>query len=656
MSLVTFKNLTKDYPSQSVLKDINCDINPGQKIGLIGPNGCGKTTLLRILTGSETPTTGTVTIGPDVRIGYVPQHVEFAEHETVWDFIIEDHRRRTDQLRCMEQAVADAAEHEMDKLLARYQQARDEYDHLAGDHFEPRARAMVDALGLAGRLEQQVCQLSGGEQNVLAMTQALLAEPNLLILDEPGNHLDYLGLAWLEEFLSKFRHAVLIVSHNRYLLDRVTDHIFEIDKGAISVYPGNYSDYCKIRDEKIQAQQSQYEQDQKQIAHLTALVQKFADIAQGHASDQSWGKRLRARRSSLERARANATEKPDAQRREVAASFQAEKTRADLALRITNYSKSFDKLELFKNLNWDINGSDRWALIGPNGSGKTTLLKDIVRHGSWQSQTIRLGPSFTLGYCAQQQESLDSDNTVYEELLDIPGTTNNSVLSILARFLFRDEEVHKRIRDLSGGERNRLQLAKLMLEKPNFLILDEPTNHLDIATREAVEKALKDFPGTILVISHDRYFLDKIVDHVAEVSEKTLRFYSGNFTTFWQSRLQNREISTEHVTGRIVSRARDRAADKKQKENSGGQAWKDRKAQAAQLRKAQRQVEIIEDKITEAEEQKIELEQKIAHAYTQGDNDLGQTLSRKLETTLKNITSLYEQWEIAHQELENLNS
>ncbi len=652
MALVTFKSIGKEYAGRWVLENVFLDIPAGVKIGLIGANGSGKTTLLKILLEQVKPNVGSVAITADCRIGYVPQHVEFSGDQTVRQYLLQDHERLTRELRQKEAALAHAPADQMDRLLRDYEKVREQYDATGGDHFVGRAEEMLDALGLAGKADQSVRTLSGGEKNVLGLTHALLADPNLLILDEPGNHLDYLGLAWLEDFLNRFRGAILIVSHNRYLLDQVVERIWELEDGKVIEWRGNYSAYKKQKAEKLKAQHAEYKAYQQRLDHMKALVQKLQDYASGRASEQSWGKMLKARRSQLEKLEAEAMEKPQAQRAAVQMRFAAETSRADIALRLQGYEKAWDGKVLFESVDWDIQGSQRWALVGANGSGKTSLLRDVIELGKWEHPVIRIGPSLSVGYCAQEQEVLNRDNTVYDELLHLPDTTHEKVLGILARFLFTDEEVYKKVRDLSGGERNRLQLARLMILRPNFLILDEPTNHLDIPTCEAVEQALSEFDGTILVVSHDRYFLDKVVDHIAHVTEKRLSLFEGNYSVFWQRYQQNQT----KITGRVATRRIERESAKKEKSKSGGEAWKQRKAAAAALRKAQKRVEDIEQQITDLETRQKELEIQIADAFSRSENDRGTQLSEELDSITARLNELHENWIQAGEELEQFQS
>ena len=343
-------------------------------------------------------------------------------------------------------------------------------------------------------------------------------------------------------------------------------------------------------------------------------------------------------------------DKPVFENKKIKPDFQTQTSQADIALRVKGYSKAFDELKLFDNVDWDIAAGERWALVGPNGCGKTTLLRDIIEHGKWEDSIIRIGPSLTCGYCAQQQEVLDGDNTVFDELMSIKDAVREQVLGILARFLFNDEEVNKKVSQLSGGERNRLQLARLMLTKPNFLILDEPTNHLDIPTREAVEEALADFAGTILVVSHDRYFLDKIVDRVAEVHGRKLRLFTGNFTDFWQSQ----KTSAENVSGRVASRGKNRLKQDKQKTKAGRETWLKRKSHASAERKTRKRLAELEEHISQAEQEKKQLEEQIAEAFGAGDHAKGTELSNELRRIAGELELVYENWNEAAEKLSEI--
>ncbi|MGH2544528.1 MAG: ATP-binding cassette domain-containing protein, partial [Ardenticatenaceae bacterium] len=337
-----------------------------------------------------------MTLVPSARIGYVPQYVEYDDNETVLDYLLVEYELLASALHDAEERLERASESDLDRALRAFQRVRDDYDRLDGDLFPHRARAMLDALGLPGRQDQKIGSLSGGEKNVLSLAKALLANPDLLMLDEPANHLDYKGVAWLEDFLNRFRGAVLIVSHSRYLLDRVVNGILQLENGRVRQYEGGYSAYRATRLRDLLAQQSDYIANQKRLAQLEALVKRFEQIARSKP-DPKWGKRLRARKSQLQRERKQAVEKPILDESAIRADFASEATRANIALQIRGYSKSIGDLTLFEDAELDIAGGERVALVGPNGCGKTTLLRDIVERGSWDSDVIRIGPSMVVG-------------------------------------------------------------------------------------------------------------------------------------------------------------------------------------------------------------------------------------------------------------------
>ncbi|MFH1708474.1 MAG: ribosomal protection-like ABC-F family protein [Planctomycetota bacterium] len=623
MLLVNIQNATKAYAGKTVLDGISFNLSEGRRIGLIGPNGTGKTTLLRIIAGQEQTDDGHAAVTRGVRVGYVPQHVEFDPRQTVGGCLLESYTPVAELLARREHELAEAAEAERPEALRRYQAAMDAHERMGGYAFPARAQGMLDAMGLPGRGDQFIRSLSGGEKNVVALARALLLEPDLLLLDEPANHLDYQGVAWLEDFLLKFKGAVLIVSHNRYLLDRVVHGVYHLERGSIKYYDGGYTAYRAALERDRAAQLADYKANQKMLTRMEEQVQRIADQARNRA-DTSLGRRLRSRRSRLEREKAQAVDRPDRDADPIGVAFRAGRTQADIALRLKGYTRIFGDHILFEGAEAEIYCGERVALVGPNGCGKSTLLKDIIARGDWENPVIRVGPSLSMGYCAQEQEVLDGGRTLLEEIHAAGDLKHEQAMAMLGRFRFTGLDLTKRVGDLSGGERNRLQLARLMVQQPNFLILDEPTNHLDIPMCEAVEEALDDFKGTLLVVSHDRYFLDKVVDRVLEVHEQGLVPYGGNFTDFWNIRHPEEASATD---GRLISRGRERTGALPRKERA--------------VRRGEFNLSRIEGRITAAEIQKSEAEQAMLDAYQSSRTAEGNRLAAEMDTLAAEIESLY---------------
>ena len=621
MLVASLQNVSAHFGSQIVLDGVSFQIDDSEKLGLIGRNGSGKTTLLNILTGSVEPTSGTVVVPSATTVGYVPQYIDAQDDVTVQGYLLSDYNRVSNELRRAEQGLESANEARTARALNVYQRARDAYDRMDGERFVDEARSMLASMGLEGKDTQQIGSLSGGEQNVLSLTKALLSKPDLLLLDEPGNHLDFLGMAWLEDFLLRFRGAVLVVSHNRYLLDRVAGGIQELENGRVTRYEGNYSAYRAQRLRGLLSQQSDYIANQKRLAKLEALVHRFEQIARVN-SDPAWGRRLRARRSQLEREKRQAVEKPEFDTSAIRTHFDSAPTRANIAVQVRSYTRGYGDELLFDDAEMEVNGGETVALVGANGTGKSTLLRDIVENGAWDAEHIRVGPSMKLGYSAQQQETLDDSQTVVQQLREVAPMSIQAAFVLLSALLFDRDDMDKMVGDLSGGERNRLQIARLMATKPNLLILDEPTNHMDIPSQEAVEEALDEFQGTLLVVSHDRYFLDKLAERVIEIRDRKMVSYPGGFSEFWQSR----RPTDKRVVGRVSRRRRRSEPDRVQRAH-------DRQAQAD-----------LERRIQEAEARKLDLENEMAHAFANREMRQGRRSQRQLERLTSELQDLYDRW------------
>jgi ATP-binding cassette subfamily F protein 3 len=617
--MIRFEKVSKHYGASEVLRRVSFEIAAKEKVGLIGRNGAGKTTLLHILLGQEEPSEGIVEGANRVRIGYVPQALSVSDDSiTVEELLLEDYLARHERLRLHEERLAALAGPELDRELLRYQKELDEHQAHGGDAVADRASGLLQSLGLEGRSAQPVSTLSGGEKNILGLARALLADPELLILDEPGNHLDFDGLAWLEQFLVQFRGGVLVVSHNRYLLDRVVSRVLELEACRVTSYAGNYSEYRLEKLRKLVAQQSQYVASQKRLTQLEELVQRLAQIARVHA-EAAWGKRLRARRSQLQRERGRAVERPELDQSKIRVRVEHDRSRADIALQVKGYTRSIAEHVLFQNADLEVRACERIALIGPNGCGKTTFLSDVVESGNWEHPVLRVGPSMTLGYCAQHQETLTSGRTVLAHMVEFGAGTRERAFAILSRYLFAWEDLEKLVDDLSGGERNRLQLATLELLAPSFLILDEPTNHMDVFAREAIEEALEDFSGTLILVSHDRYLLEKLGAKIVQVRERRFERFEAGFSEFW----------AKHKAPRASGRTTQRGRARKTKQRTDRHA-----APPSEL----------ERRITAMESERQDLELRLTRAFDAGDHAEGRRLSMQLEQLGRSLKRAYDEW------------
>jgi ATP-binding cassette subfamily F protein 3 len=553
--VVNLDNIVQSYGSQSVLEGVAWEIQAGQKIGLVGPNGAGKSTLLRIIAAEIKPDSGFVYRHKETRIGYLAQEPVQDSTGTVWEEVLgaaHELVRVEAELRRLEARMADPSvygdEAKLERVLAAHARVQAEFERLDGYRYESRAREALRSLGLdEAEFDLPVSALSGGQKKLVGLAKLLATGADLLLLDEPDNHLDLAGKAYLEHLIATFPGTVVIVSHDRYLLDETVTLIAEVEDQRLTVYPGNYSAYAVEKNLRLLRQQQRYEAQQKEIARLEAAIARFEHWA-SIVVDERHARQARSRRKMLERM--DQIDKPILERRRMGLELNGWRG-SQKVLEIVGLDKVFasepagggEEQIILAGLNLLLWHGERVGLVGPNGAGKSVLFRCIL---GWEEPTggiIKVGPSVQVGYYAQEHETLDPDKTLIEEIRQTGPMYEQQAVSILGRFLFPYQMVHNQVRDLSGGERSRLQLAKLMLCGANFLLLDEPTNNLDLPSCEVLESALDEFEGTVLVISHDRYFLDRVVDRIVEVEDGALTTYAGDYTYYREEKARKKITS-----------------------------------------------------------------------------------------------------------------
>jgi ATP-binding cassette subfamily F protein 3 len=541
--VVNLDNITQSFATQTVLDGISWEIQSGQKVGLVGPNGAGKSTLLRIIAGEIKSDNGFVYRHKQSRIGYLAQEPVLNTNHTVWEEVLSaavDLAHVEAELRRFEAQMADPEVFGDEQALARvlrvHSQAQAEFERLDGYRFQSRAREALRTLGLEDvDFDLSVEALSGGQKKLVGLAKLLAVDADMLLLDEPDNHLDLAGKAHLERFISGFPGTVVIVSHDRYLLDGTVNLIAEVEDQRLTVYQGNYSAYTVEKQLRLLRQQQRYEAQQKEIARIEAAIARF-ELWASLVVDERHARQARSRRKMLERM--DKVEKPVMERRQMGLELSGWRGSRKV-LEIADLDKVFDSTSdkdeehiILAGLNLLLWHNERVGLLGPNGAGKSVLFRCILGWEEPTGGTIKIGPSVRMGYYAQEHETLDLDKTLIEEVRGTKPMYEQQAVSFLGRFLFPYEMARNQVRHLSGGERSRLQLAKLMLSDVNFLLLDEPTNNLDLPSCEVLENTLDDFQGTVLVISHDRYFLDRVVDRIVELDDGALSDYPGNYSYY----------------------------------------------------------------------------------------------------------------------------
>ncbi|MBF9017526.1 MULTISPECIES: ribosomal protection-like ABC-F family protein [unclassified Oceanispirochaeta] len=624
MDLIKAINLNLNTGSKDLLIDANFRILEGHKYGLIGANGTGKTTLVRLIMDEIEADKGSLIRKKNLKTGYVPQQPLFDQKQSIEEFLLRELSSLLTEMKLLEEQMSSTKCTEnpaaLEKVLSRYQRICDDFESRGGYQAQEKGEILIRRLGMDNLMTQSMGSLSGGERSLVFFAKALLVEPELLILDEPGNHLDYLGLAWLESFLAAYPGAVLIVSHNRYLLEKTCTTLLDLYGGTLREFTGRYSDYKTDRLRGALVEQNAYETSRKMQDKLVKRIKELQSIAMSQYNPPaSVMSQLAAAQKKLADEKQKNLKKPQLEDDPLKLNFGDENTRSRIALQVKDFNWSFADRILFNKASLEINSREKVALVGANGSGKSTFLNVLLNQGDWDNKTLRLGPSQVIGFLSQTPEFNKNALTIEDEIRSWGPLTKDGAFNIARNFSFIYEDLEKRLAVLSGGEVNRLQLARLMYMKTNFLILDEPTNHMDIRSREMIEEAIGNFSGTVLVVSHDRYFLDQLVDRVIEIDQGQFNSYEGNFSEYFK----NKYPVLPRLSGKIKSRGRERKTDNPSADFNNRN---------------------MERRIQEAEDEKSRLERELEKAFAAKDLKKGKKIAGELDKLSSRLEKMYSQW------------
>ena len=588
MIILQANKIERSFAGEVLFDNINLQVDERDRIALVGKNGAGKSTLLKILVGEEEPTSGEINKKKDISLSYLAQDSRFESENTIYDEMLHvfNNLRRTErQLRQMELEMGEKSGEDLDKLMSDYDRLSENFRQAGGFTYEADIRAILNGFKFDESMWQmKIAELSGGQNTRLALAKMLLEKPNLLVLDEPTNHLDIETIAWLENYLVNYSGALIIVSHDRYFLDKVATITLDLTKHSLDRYVGNYSRFVELKEQKLVTEAKNYEKQQKEIAALEDFVNRNLVRA-------STTKRAQSRRKQLEKM--ERLDKPEAGKKAANMTFQSEKTSGNVVLTVENTAIGYDGEVLSQPINLDLRKMNAVAIVGPNGIGKSTFIKSIVDQIPFIKGEKRFGANVEVGYYDQTQSKLTPSNTVLDELWnDFKLTPEVEIRNRLGAFLFSGDDVKKSVGMLSGGEKARLLLAKLSMENNNFLILDEPTNHLDIDSKEVLENALIDFDGTLLFVSHDRYFINRVATHVLELSENGSTLYLGDYDYYVEKKATAEMSQTEEAS-----------TSNQVKEASPVNDYQAQKESQKEVRKLMRQIESLEAEIEELESQ-----------------------------------------------------
>ncbi len=660
--ILSCSHISKSFGTDVILDDISFHIEDYEKTAIVGINGAGKSTLLKIIVGELSADQGEITLSKGKTLGYLAQHQDLTSHRTIYEELLEVKRsvlQMEERIRSLELEMKHAKGEQLEKMLETYTRLTHQFELENGYSCQSEIIGVLKGLGFSEEdFKREISTLSGGQKTRVSLGKLLLSKPDIILLDEPTNHLDMESIAWLETYLLNYKGAVIIVAHDRYFLDRVATKIIELDLGHGSVFQGNYSAYSQKKALVRQAQMKAYLNQQQEIRHQEEVIAKLKSFNREKSI-----KRAESREKML--AKIEVLEKPTEVNDEMNIRLEPDITSGNDVLTIKNLGKSFGHNHLFSHVDIDIKRGERVAVIGSNGTGKTTLLKIINQMLPADTGEITFGTKVHIGYYDQEHQVLHMEKTLFDELQDTyPDLNNTRVRNILAAFLFTGDDVFKRIGDLSGGERGRVSLAKLMLSNANFLILDEPTNHLDITSKEILEHALNQYTGTVLYVSHDRYFINQTATRILELTGETFLNYIGNYDYYLEKKeLMNNLYGTADssqspfATGSATS-SLPWSSLKPSFETTSGQEsssikqdWKAKKEEQARQRKKQNDLKKTEEEISSLEEQDSALDKQLMKPEIASDVGKLMEIHKEKEALKERLEQLYEIWETLAQEI-----
>ncbi len=641
--ILSCQNISKSFGTDEILKEVSFHIEENEKAAVVGINGAGKSTLLKIIMQEENADTGEVVLAKDKTLGYLAQYQDISGHKTIYEEVLDSKREiieMEEKIRQMETQMNQLQGGELERLLDAYHKLSHEFEQKNGYAYRSEVTGIIKGLGFTEEdFDKKMEELSGGQKTRVSLCKLLVTKPDVLLLDEPTNHLDIESIRWLEGYLMNYKGAVLIVSHDRYFLDRVVTKVIEIFQHKSYVYQGNYSEFSKKKAQVREALIKQYYNQQREIKHQEEVIAKLKSFNREKSI-----KRAESREKMLDKI--ERMEKPVDDNTDIKIVLEPNVVSGNDVLKVEKLAKSFDSLNLFSDIDFEIKRGERVALIGNNGTGKTTILKIINELIAPDAGTVTLGSNVHIGYYDQEHQLLHMEKTIFDEIADAyPDLNNTKVRNVLAAFLFTDDDVFKRIGDLSGGERGRVSLAKLMLSDANFLILDEPTNHLDITSKEILEEALKNYTGTVFFVSHDRYFINQTATRILELTGETVINYIGNYDYYLEKR--------EHMNQLFVKKQETETAAETVNQSEQKVDWQTQKAEQARIRKLENSLKKTEERIAELEALIEEIDEECAKPENAVNSAKLGELTAKQNTYREELDACYESWEELSLELDS---